>query len=1077
MPNTEIQNNQIPVGLTIQKWDKVFYIVKNFYENYQKEIEINKDNKYKIILSSDLKSNFNIDSNKTIKISNSFFGELKNDKTKIYLLENEISKLEDSKWLNLKRFKEYIDNLKLDWKYCLLSDKEVFLGLKEEIKRDINFFDRYNFSDTKYSFLINEIDWNSYSDIEKYSKEIDNINEKIKKLQNQDSKQNYLNEKNILNNEKNLLNKQIIDIKTQVKKYQEKYIEELFKKIDNLSNKAFDILKEKIIFSKDEYYNLTTFERNFLYKEKDTYFFWKSFNSYEELEYFFNQYGDKILNFKKEILDKIKFSLLDKILLNFTFEEVFDFKYQNNSILDNLWQYFKDFQKNKEDFFENLKQELWFFDKSIDLSKFSIKKINYNYLQNYKKYLLEKYKESSPEIINFIQNIYYLPKEYWDKFDGIKDITFDESKFKTDNKLSLYWFQQKKWQEFDYIINQDIFWVDKKYTFNKVKKTKENKLFQLLTLDKIDTKDIFLIDENISKNNKDLIEKYESNFENFHKDILPVFFVEWSSYYVLDKDFNKIDYYFIKYDTKIWNNTKYFSWIWEIDFVIFPYKWLDWFVDQMIKWLNNNLKKESWDLKSWKVKTSIKQTNFYTNKTILKELDKILKKLRNNLNKTLEETQSEDYLYNIKQIDNRVLLDISSKIDYKVWDDLQEKLKKISHQKIVNYSKVVSLDNVNNRLLKYIIKKIYIFIKDNEKLKSKADTSMKLIKSLLYDLDEVIDIQNIWDINIDNSIIMNYEYFSLLKLYNDWFKFVNWLSTHIDEDDFIKSITKIFELYCFEHIKELLEEIEFEKDVKIDFEKSKSQVINKTEKSYVSHQEFISDKFADKSQWIDTEWFLETDFKWNKLRLILWDIYHKWTSIQKNVKDFENKIFNVLDDKSNIYRYNKMSLIHKEKEQSELKLLYPENYQSLDYTWIFWKEFNFNKFDWNDIMTPDLSIEIRDKNSNFITKTIIFDAKFSAIIDELTWLETPNKERFTGLQKYKKIWYLDSEWIFKPFLESPIMIMYPWNITNDKLKTFKTINNILKQNNNMLLIPIYSNQDEEVKIYIKDLLKNELENI
>ena len=69
--------------------------------------------------------------------------------------------------------------------------------------------------------------------------------------------------------------------------------------------------------------------------------------------------------------------------------------------------------------------------------------------------------------------------------DEILKISFDENKFITDNKLSLYSFQKNKWQEFDYIISQDVFWDDKKYSFSKVRKKKENKLFQVLTLDKI----------------------------------------------------------------------------------------------------------------------------------------------------------------------------------------------------------------------------------------------------------------------------------------------------------------------------------------------------------------------------------------------------------------------------------------------------------------------------------------------------------------------------------------------------------------------------------------------------------------
>ena len=47
-------------------------------------------------------------------------------------------------------------------------------------------------------------------------------------------------------------------------------------------------------------------------------------------------------------------------------------------------------------------------------------KVDYNYFKNYKNYLLNKYSDSSPEILNFINDLYYLPVEHNDDFNKIK---------------------------------------------------------------------------------------------------------------------------------------------------------------------------------------------------------------------------------------------------------------------------------------------------------------------------------------------------------------------------------------------------------------------------------------------------------------------------------------------------------------------------------------------------------------------------------------------------------------------------------------------------------------------------------
>lgn len=1092
MSNKTIKDEQIPICLKIYKWNDTFYIVRNFYEDYQTEISW-----YKIIISSELKIDFHIDLNKTIKISNSFFEELKNDNNKIYLLENEIAKLFDSKWLNLKRFWEYIDNIYLNLDYCLLSDKVFFLESEQEIKKDLLFWwheiqkDISDLFDDKINFkkiIENKIfkkhkdNYDIYKKIEKLKLETDkkNIrkyNEKVKKLESIEK-----------------------EIKENLISYQKLLKEKIQEKIHELTLKITQILSEKIEINQIEYKDLTKFEKSLFIENK---------NNKSEIIYTFNFSFTDFIFFKSFIKTELwlkESNIIDLFIkdkenkIQEIIKDLREYKYKDGNIdlikeicdilqIDNVY---------TKKINNNLILNLWFINEKFDINNVNIKKVDYDYLQNYKNHLLEKYKDSSPEIQNFINDLYYLPIEHWDNFNNLinedKGVKFDLEKFKNDNKLSLYNFQKSKWQEFDYIINQEIFTKNKNHTFSKVRKTQKDSIFQVLTLDKIsDSRDVFLIDENNEKQNKELLEKYENYFENFHKNILPVFFIEWWSYYILNKKYEKIDYYFIKYDTKIWNKNKYFAEIWELDFVIFPYKWLNWFIDEMVTNLNKKLIKENTDLKAWKVKSTLKQTQFYTNKRLLLQLNDILKRIKNNLQKNLQETKSEDFINDIKYIDHRVLQDIASKIDYKPWDNLQEKLKEISHQKIINHKKEITLDNASNRMVKFILKKLLKEIKSNAKLKNNPYNQVKNIKDILYELDEVFDIENIWDVNIDTQILLNPDYFKLFKFYNDSFRFISWISTDIDEDNYVKSVSKMFEIYCFETIKDLLKDIDFENSKKIDFKKSESKVLHeewekkKKTSTYISHEDFIKDKFADKkSKWVDIEWFLQSNFNWNKLRLILWDIYHRWNVIHDYIETVKINVDKILDIKSEEKQKKDIEI----KKITEKSLLYPENYRNMDYSWIFWDEFNFCKLDNSkfyknnkdlkmpaeNIMTPDLSIEIRDINNNII-KTIIFDAKFSAIWDEINQIEIPNKDRFRELQKYQKIWYQDSEWVFKPFLKNPIMIMYPWDINSGNLNTLKTINNILKQTNNMTLIPIYSDQNKDVKDCIKEILKEEIEKV
>jgi hypothetical protein len=44
---------------------------------------------------------------------------------------------------------------------------------------------------------------------------------------------------------------------------------------------------------------------------------------------------------------------------------------------------------------------------------------------------------------------------------------------------------------------------------------------------------------------------------------------------------------------------------------------------------------------------------------------------------------------------------------------------------------------------------------------------LKKIKDIVFILKEVKNINNFEDLKIDNSVVLNYNYFTLLKIYND----------------------------------------------------------------------------------------------------------------------------------------------------------------------------------------------------------------------------------------------------------------------------------------------------------------------
>jgi hypothetical protein len=153
------------------------------------------------------------------------------------------------------------------------------------------------------------------------------------------------------------------------------------------------------------------------------------------------------------------------------------------------------------------------------------------------------------------------------------------------------------------------------------------------------------------------------------------------------------------------------------------------------------------------------------------------------------------------------------------------------------------------------------------------------------------------------------------------------------------------------------------------------------------------------------------------------------------------------------------------------------NFKDFNFQNILWESFKM----WTQKLTPDISIDIYDKSRKILKKKIIFDSKFSVFKD---WdIEYPNPYYFQeDLHKYRKIYDKNNSWEFKSFIDT-IFILYPWKIIEEndsekvkikKIEKFKSLNNTINSSYNMLLIPIYSNQDKKIKDYIKKILREEI---
>jgi hypothetical protein len=87
-------------------------------------------------------------------------------------------------------------------------------------------------------------------------------------------------------------------------------------------------------------------------------------------------------------------------------------------------------------------------------------------------------------------------------------------------------------------------------------------------------------------------------------------------------------------------------------------------VDKIFRKIDDKLHGNKKNSQAGRVLGDIKQKKFYTTKRMLSDLEKILKKLRYGLTKSLKNEVQYDYLQNMKYADHATLMEVARRIDY-----------------------------------------------------------------------------------------------------------------------------------------------------------------------------------------------------------------------------------------------------------------------------------------------------------------------------------------------------------------------------------------------------------------------------
>lgn len=327
---------------------------------------------------------------------------------------------------------------------------------------------------------------------------------------------------------------------------------------------------------------------------------------------------------------------------------------------------------------------------------------------------------------------------------------------------------------------------------------------------------------------------------------------------------------------------------------------------------------------------------------------------------------------------------------------------------------------LNNKITNYIIEKWWFDkIKDDEEFEIEEKISITDNEENRYILESLYYIKDTFQTNFVDNLIKNFTDLNISKTRKNQDKISQKLLNNPVYSSFVKIV---------EEIKKKNIESDYKIDDKNlrDFDKIKSlndiyeiycfiKFYNFLDNIWIHFFDSIKDSIYDKNAWNVVKYEENTE-KW----------FLRWSYQKKNIKlFFWDKIF--------------------EKNKRNYELMKENNFSFIE------KSLSKVSANW---LTPDITFEIWKE-------IIICDVKFSCFKDLETWLDFPNPNYFTHLQKYRKILI---NW---KFYSKPIIIFYPWEYTDDNYKDFLKMFNLILITHNVFLFPIL-NENNLINKFLKE---------
>lgn len=319
-----------------------------------------------------------------------------------------------------------------------------------------------------------------------------------------------------------------------------------------------------------------------------------------------------------------------------------------------------------------------------------------------------------------------------------------------------------------------------------------------------------------------------------------MFFIEWWNYEIYNSEQKII--HKIKINRRSWNfwiTDELIPELWDIQFVVYPSKIIDlWFIDSIVNDVNSEFPwvvvGDGWSRFSKNNEQVLNESGFNTIAEYLestKPFNEVVKYSLNIRKKDFDPTKHNLTTSLESYILSRWWFD-------KIWDD---EILEISEKKL-NY-------NISeNQHILWIMKTL------KEKYKTKVfDKAISKFEKLGI----VTDLTD----KLPKKLFQHPIYILLMKFYQDVQKWnlkvkysiwnMKWWELWTDP---IKSITRLYEIYCFLIFKKFLEQLWV-----IFIDELKSKLYDHTNKEFI--------RYEDNSE----KWFIDWMFKDKKIRLIIWD--------------------------------------------------------------------------------------------------------------------------------------------------------------------------------------------------------------